>query len=129
MVNDHRTELKIPDVQKVMDGGIDPFIEAYLKQMAAADRERGVSDELNFVLKARREKLDALDAAGVAPFAYGFDRTHDARGRGRRAARRRRGGADGARRGPARGVARARQDGVRAPRRRERDASSSTSGG
>ena len=32
MVNDHRTEVKIPDVQKVMDGGIDPFIEAYLKQ-------------------------------------------------------------------------------------------------
>jgi len=32
MVNDHRTELKIPDVQKVMDGGIDPFISAYLKQ-------------------------------------------------------------------------------------------------
>jgi peptide chain release factor 2 len=31
MVNDHRTELKIPDVQKVMDGGIDPFIEAFLK--------------------------------------------------------------------------------------------------
>ena len=31
MVNDHRTELKIPDVQKVMDGGIDPFIAAYLK--------------------------------------------------------------------------------------------------
>ncbi|MBA3657829.1 MAG: peptide chain release factor 2, partial [Gemmatimonadaceae bacterium] len=34
MVNDHRTELKIPDVQKIMDGGIDPFIEAYLKQVA-----------------------------------------------------------------------------------------------
>jgi peptide chain release factor 2 len=31
MVNDHRTELKIPDVQKIMDGAIDPFIEAYLK--------------------------------------------------------------------------------------------------
>jgi len=30
MVNDHRTELKIPDVQKIMDGAIDPFIEAYL---------------------------------------------------------------------------------------------------
>ncbi len=39
MVNDHRTELKIPDVQKVMDGGIDPFIEAYLK-MTTADGER-----------------------------------------------------------------------------------------
>ena len=36
MVNDHRTELKIPDVQKVMDGGIDPFIEAYLKQQGTA---------------------------------------------------------------------------------------------
>jgi peptide chain release factor 2 len=39
MVNDHRTELKIPDVQKVMDGGIDPFIEAYLKMQA----EQGAS--------------------------------------------------------------------------------------
>jgi len=37
MVNDHRTELKIPDVQKVMDGGIDPFIEAYLKQTGAGE--------------------------------------------------------------------------------------------
>ncbi len=36
MVNDHRTELKIPDVQKVMDGGIDPFIVAYLKRFGAA---------------------------------------------------------------------------------------------
>jgi peptide chain release factor 2 len=36
MVNDHRTELKIPDVQKVMDGGIDPFIEAYLKLEASS---------------------------------------------------------------------------------------------
>lgn len=34
MVNDIRTELKIPDVQKVMDGAIDPFIEAYLKMQA-----------------------------------------------------------------------------------------------
>ena len=34
MVNDHRTELKIGDVNKVMDGDIDPFIEAYLKQSA-----------------------------------------------------------------------------------------------
>jgi peptide chain release factor 2 len=32
MVNDVRTELKLPDVHKVMDGAIDPFIEAYLKQ-------------------------------------------------------------------------------------------------
>ena len=35
MVNDHRTELKITDVQRVMDGGIDPFIEAYLKRQGA----------------------------------------------------------------------------------------------
>src|SRR5687767_6717045 len=32
MVNDHRTELKIPDVQRVMDGDLDPFIEEYLKK-------------------------------------------------------------------------------------------------
>jgi peptide chain release factor 2 len=35
MVNDHRTELKISDVHRVMDGDIDPFIEAYLKQTGA----------------------------------------------------------------------------------------------
>jgi peptide chain release factor 2 len=35
MVNDHRTELKIPDVQRVMDGDIDPFIEEFLKKFGA----------------------------------------------------------------------------------------------
>jgi peptide chain release factor 2 len=34
MVNDHRSELKVGDVQRVMDGDLDPFIEAYLKQAA-----------------------------------------------------------------------------------------------
>jgi len=33
MVNDHRTELKIPDVQRIMDGDIDPFVEAYLTSL------------------------------------------------------------------------------------------------
>jgi lysyl-tRNA synthetase class 2 len=37
-----------------------------------------VSDELNFVLQARREKLEALEAAGVSPYAYSFDRRHSA---------------------------------------------------
>jgi peptide chain release factor 2 len=32
MVNDHRTDLKIGDVQKIMDGDLDPFIQAYLRQ-------------------------------------------------------------------------------------------------
>ena len=40
MVNDHRTELKIPDVQKIMDGAIDPFIEAYLKLAGNAGAAR-----------------------------------------------------------------------------------------
>jgi lysyl-tRNA synthetase, class II len=35
-----------------------------------------VSDEPNFVQRARREKLEALAAAGVAPFAYAFERSH-----------------------------------------------------
>jgi lysyl-tRNA synthetase, class II len=37
-----------------------------------------LSEELNFVLQARREKLDALQAAGVNPYAYSFDRQHTA---------------------------------------------------
>ena len=32
MVNDHRTDLKITDVERVMNGDLDPFIEAYLKE-------------------------------------------------------------------------------------------------
>jgi peptide chain release factor 2 len=32
MVNDHRTELKVNDVQSVMDGALDEFIKAYLLQ-------------------------------------------------------------------------------------------------
>ena len=34
-VTDHRTELKVGDVQKVMDGGLDQFIEAFLKRFGA----------------------------------------------------------------------------------------------
>jgi peptide chain release factor 2 len=32
MVNDHRTELKVGDVQSVMDGELEPFIHAYLRE-------------------------------------------------------------------------------------------------
>jgi peptide chain release factor 2 len=35
MVNDHRTELKVTDVQAVMDGEIDPFIETFLKRFGS----------------------------------------------------------------------------------------------
>ena len=35
MVNDHRTELKVGDVHRVMDGDLDGFIEAYLKKFGA----------------------------------------------------------------------------------------------
>ncbi len=34
------------------------------------------TEEQNFVLKARREKHDALIARGIAPYAYRFARTH-----------------------------------------------------
>jgi Lysyl-tRNA synthetase (class II) len=37
-----------------------------------------VSDDLNVVLKARREKLDALRSASIEPFAYSYERTHSA---------------------------------------------------
>ncbi|MGC9021827.1 MAG: peptide chain release factor 2, partial [Dissulfurimicrobium sp.] len=35
LVKDHRTELEIGNVGAVLDGDIDPFINAYLKQNAA----------------------------------------------------------------------------------------------
>ena len=34
-VTDHRTELKVGDVQRVMNGDIDPFIEKFLKEFGA----------------------------------------------------------------------------------------------
>jgi lysyl-tRNA synthetase class 2 len=37
-----------------------------------------VSDDLNFVLKARREKLDALKSASIEPFAYSYPRDRTA---------------------------------------------------
>jgi peptide chain release factor 2 len=35
MVNDHRTELKVGNVHAVLDGELDPFIDAYLKRKEA----------------------------------------------------------------------------------------------
>lgn len=37
MVNDHRTEVKKGDVNAVMDGALEPFIEAYLKRFGRLD--------------------------------------------------------------------------------------------
>ncbi len=36
MVNDHRTELKVGDVHRIMDGDLDAFIHAFLKQAGRA---------------------------------------------------------------------------------------------
>ncbi|CAN5133612.1 peptide chain release factor 2 [soil metagenome] len=36
MVNDHRSELKVTDVGRVMDGDLDPFIHAYLREFGSA---------------------------------------------------------------------------------------------
>jgi lysyl-tRNA synthetase, class II len=37
-----------------------------------------VSEELNFVLQARREKLEAIEASGIVPYAYAFARENSA---------------------------------------------------
>jgi peptide chain release factor 2 len=34
-VTDHRTELKLGDVQRVMDGDLDPFIQTFLKKFGS----------------------------------------------------------------------------------------------
>jgi lysyl-tRNA synthetase class 2 len=102
---------------------------------AGADAAADAGESLNHVLRARREKLAALEARGVPPFAYRYDRTHDTieavrafealEGEARALPTRRRRGAAGRGRGTrgARGrpphvVALAGQDGVRAPGRR-----------
>jgi lysyl-tRNA synthetase class 2 len=41
-----------------------------------SDEVHGGEADLNFVMQARRDKLDALVTRGIAPFAYGFDRSH-----------------------------------------------------
>ena len=35
-----------------------------------------MKDDINFVLKARRDKLEALEMAGVMPYAYSYPRVH-----------------------------------------------------
>jgi len=37
MVKDHRTNVQIGNVQSVLDGNLDPFVEAYLKK----NKDRG----------------------------------------------------------------------------------------
>ena len=40
MVKDHRTGAEVGDADRVLDGGVDPFIDAFLKgQMAAPGKD------------------------------------------------------------------------------------------
>jgi peptide chain release factor 2 len=39
-VKDHRTDHEVGDINSVMDGEIDDFIEAYLKQQMAVGKEK-----------------------------------------------------------------------------------------
>jgi hypothetical protein len=81
MVNDHRTELKVGDVQKVMDGDLDPFIQAYLKEFGASNeetrRDGPMADwrrEGRTGRADRLAKLEALRERGVEPYAYASTR-------------------------------------------------------
>ncbi len=75
-----------------------------------------MSEDLNFVMRARREKLDALAALGVAPVRLRL-RANTYRERRARRGWRCRGGPGRPGRRPHRRLARARKDDVRAPRR------------
>jgi protein subunit release factor B len=39
-VKDHRTGIEIGDGKKVLDGFIDPFIEAYLKSTTSSGKQK-----------------------------------------------------------------------------------------
>src|SRR5207253_5508934 len=45
MVKDHRTKLEVGDVNRVLDGDLDPFIKTYLMQKASGTLGTGVADE------------------------------------------------------------------------------------
>ena len=79
MVNDHRTEVKVGDVQRVMDGDLD---DVHPGVPQAVRRQGGVSAVEERSLRRRRrarEKRAALEAARRRrPFAYRFERTHTA---------------------------------------------------
>ena len=113
MVNDHRTELKIPDVQKVMDGGIDPFIEAYLKQRGG-ERDRRAPRERRAELRPAGAPREARCARRRGRVAVRVRLRADARRAPRRSRRFRRAARNGPRRcawpgGWSRGVATARR--------------------
>lgn len=43
-----------------------------------SDNNTNVTEDLNFVMQARRDKLNAMIEAGVEPFAYSYNQTHSA---------------------------------------------------
>ena len=69
MVNDHRTELKVGDVHRVMDGDIDR-VHRGLPQAFRREARRDRRDRTRQVEIARRDKLAELEALGSQPFAY-----------------------------------------------------------
>jgi peptide chain release factor 2 len=45
MIKDHRTKLEVGDVNRVLDGDLDPFIKTYLMQKASGTLGTGVADD------------------------------------------------------------------------------------
>jgi peptide chain release factor 2 len=46
LVKDHRTKEEVGDINRVLDGDIEPFIKAYLKQKADGTLGRAVTGDL-----------------------------------------------------------------------------------
>ena len=78
MVNDHRTELKVGDVQRVMDGDLDAFIQAYLKQHRGQGRVTRRHGPARSSRRRAARSATTLEAPGSCRFAYRFERTFTA---------------------------------------------------
>ncbi len=77
MVNDHRTETKVGDVHAVLDGDLDPFIDAYLKRKDTGMIPRHIFREYD-IRGLHETELTRRDRRGRGPRVRHPDRARPA---------------------------------------------------
>ena len=68
MIKDHRTKLEVGDVNRVLDGDLDPFIKTYLMQKASGTLGTATAD--GFRSHARRIQSPAMALRDIFSFLF-----------------------------------------------------------